>query len=288
MPRKRVWPWVVSLALVAGLAVLVVVVVERGPGGVGGSDGIGPTGGDATFEAAATVPVAARTTRPGETERSDVVRPDVAFPSLAGKLLGEHEVAPSASPTTLELPGQLSVTVPAGLLADTRRLVVSAVPEPPPASFPWLRQAPVYDVALGDLHELTKPIDITLPFDPSWLVEGLPPEAILSAVRWDPAQGVWVELPSRIDLDRHTMTARTDHLSAFSIQVWRGDDRYLLFVDGDFQIYYDHQEVRGLTVPRFPRDGGPAPTLPFGDEKPPASSETLPGYVALVRDAGNR
>lgn len=279
MRGKRLWPWLLSIALLAGLATLVVVLVERAP-----------TAGDDRFEEAATPPARTRATRPDERERAELFAPDVSVPSLAGKTLARHEVAPSTSATTIQLEGHVAVTIPPDLLDAPRTLVIAEVPEPPPPAFPWLRQAPVYDISLGDLHELDRAIDITLPFDPSWLVAGAPPEAVLSVVRYDPSQGVWVQLPSRIDLDAHTITGRTDHLSAISIQVWRGGESYELYVDGDFIIYYDHQEVRGLTVPRFPRDGGAATGITFAhqdldDSKMPASSKTIPGYIAVVRDA---
>jgi hypothetical protein len=125
-------------------------------------------------------------------------------------------VAPSAEPTTVTWGGWITITVPPGLVATPTELkvvVLPGAPEPPSAGLVLLSAV---DITLGDLHELTAPIEIALAYDPLTLNPEYTAEEQLAVGYWDPDNGSWVLIPSA-QVDEATATIRfsTRHLSIY-------------------------------------------------------------------------
>lgn len=230
--------------------------------------------------------VKTRATRPAETERSDVFRPTVKIPPLQTTPLISRDLSPSAAAQSISHEDKLEVTVPGGLLAQKQTLAISSVANPPAPAHPGLRHAAVYDVSLGEEHELDGELRITFSTKSLSLPAGLSPAA-LSVAYLDQYQQAWVNVPCDVDLKEGLVTARTRHLSTFALMVYGGGDDYVLHADGDFVAHFDRKEVRALTVPRFPRDSGVSvEVIPaIGDITPPKDADRLPGYIAVIMSA---
>lgn len=74
----------------------------------------------------------------------------------------------------------------------------------------------VYNVELGDLHELNCWIDIALPFDPSFLDAGEDPKQCVAAKYFNEETGEWEDdLLYDVDTVNHLLIIHTDHLSSY-------------------------------------------------------------------------
>ncbi|MFA6029092.1 MAG: fibronectin type III domain-containing protein [Elusimicrobiota bacterium] len=61
----------------------------------------------------------------------------------------------------------------------------------------------------------SKPVTVTMTFDPSALPSGSDPRSIVIA-RWVPESGQWTMLPTKVDLEARTAAAETSHFSRFA------------------------------------------------------------------------
>jgi hypothetical protein len=126
---------------------------------------------------------------------------------------------------TVEVDGNLKLDFPAGAFSETPpELVVSKIAGDIPVPLPGDEILQVYDVALGDLHSLGEPMEVTMSYDPGRLKPDVPADVQMRAAMRDGASGRWTVLSSTIDETAHTVTFQTDHLSALALYLHTQND----------------------------------------------------------------
>ncbi len=132
--------------------------------------------------------------------------------------------ASAATDTTLVTIEGSTVVFPPGSVPDGTSVVavpVAHLPRPMAGRGDVFAFGPVHDLRIGDQEHwrFTKPIQITMPFDPATLPDGGPP--VRPAIgTWQ--GGRWVELPSVFDPEKRTVSARTGHASLIAVLVVGG------------------------------------------------------------------
>lgn len=180
-------------------------------------------------------------------------------------------LSPSDAPQTATWE-QVRVTVPGGLLRESRKLTIRPVDDPAPPNRDGIRQAAVYDISIEGLDRFDQDLVLEFPWngEPAWVES------------YEPESGVWFPERSTVDPERKTITVRTRHLSAYAVLNPQGGGDYKLWVAEEeareplLVIHYNDKEVRGLT--RVFRDE----TLGFELKK--LENDSLPGYVAKVAE----
>ncbi len=138
--------------------------------------------------------------------------------------------------------GDLSVTIPGGLLTTAKTLKVTKLTTPPNPNFKGLGLGGAYDVSLGDMTHFDTAITIRLRYDPSRLRTDLPVNRAISAAWYDEKQGVWIETPAQIDSAKSEIVIGTNHLTKWGWFVWlRG---YKVIDTDNFTVAYDDAELR--------------------------------------------
>jgi hypothetical protein len=171
---------------------------------------------------------------------------ETSSPFKAARLtpLVSKTLAPSADPQTLGEEGQVMVTIPGGLLNNEQTLAVSSVAGFQEPSFPVASQlVAAYEISLGELHNLDKPLIIEMAYDPAKLRGTLPPEESLVAMYWDEGLNDWVMLPSFVDTGRNTLVVLTKHLSDFVGAEFVSDGH---IANSHFSLRYDPAEYNKL------------------------------------------
>lgn len=166
--------------------------------------------------------------RPPLPRRSESARRTVAV---------SEEVAPSAEARTVRHGEQVAVTVPGGLLKAPAKVTIASVELEPAPESPALEKLCCWDVSVGDLHELDRPVTIELAVDPARLPRGARPEDALASGYWDPAAGAWVSSPLRYDAARGRVVIEARHLSLRS--VWAVGSGYQTSLSTHFRIVYN-------------------------------------------------
>lgn len=125
----------------------------------------------------------------------------------------------------VEVGGNMTLNFAAGTFTETPPdLVVSKINGDTPMLLPGDELLQAYDVALGDLHSLAEPLEVTMSYDPSRLKADLPAEAQIGAALRDGASGRWMVLSSTIDETAHTLSFQTDHLSVLALYLHTKND----------------------------------------------------------------
>ncbi len=73
----------------------------------------------------------------------------------------------------------------------------------------------VYDIRLGDLHELDDYITIRIPYDPSYCEAGQDPAKCVGAKYMNEATGEWEDVLFEVDAEKQELVIYTDHLSKY-------------------------------------------------------------------------
>ncbi len=73
----------------------------------------------------------------------------------------------------------------------------------------------VYDVKLGDMHELGDYITIRIPYDTSYCKEGQDPAKCVGAKFKNDATGAWEDVLFEVDAEKQELVIYTDHLSYY-------------------------------------------------------------------------
>ena len=199
--------------------------------------------------------------------------PATSTPANLARLtpLVSQKLAPSADPQTVGEEGRVRVTVPGGLLSEERTLTISSVEGYSEPRFPVTAQVTaIYDVSLGDLHQLDMPLLVELAYDPAKLRGSLPPEDALVAMYWDEALNDWSTLPFYVDTGRNTLVILTMHLSTFVGAEFVSDGH---IANDHFSLRYDPADYKSRL------DGG----LVFGESLNPAHKD----YLGVVWDSLN-
>lgn len=124
-------------------------------------------------------------------------------------------IAPAAEERTFMVGDEISVTVPAGMLADSALLSLSRVAHVPASDINPFGHMNAYEVSLGGIEELDGLLEIGMRYDPTLLNPDYPVDMQLIALRWDEDLGEWIALPQRVDAETEYIFAYTDHLSLF-------------------------------------------------------------------------
>lgn len=134
-----------------------------------------------------------------------------------GKTLAQAEVVPTAEDQTFTFPEGIKVTVPSGLVSSPALLSVSDVEGAPPYPHRSWATSHLYDISLGGLTRLPKPVTIELPFDPTKLSRRYPARDIVEAVYFDDDLNEWVHLPGRIGPAGNSLVVTTRHLCPYGL-----------------------------------------------------------------------
>jgi hypothetical protein len=154
--------------------------------------------------------------------------------------ISEVVVEPSTDPQTVTF-GDVSVTIPGGLLSSSETLKVTELTDAPPPNFKGLGMGGAYDIQLGELHQFDQPIMINLHYDASVLRDDISLERCISVAYFDDNQGVWVETPATIDQDKQEIAVATRHLTKWGWFMWlRG---YPVIENDRFTLVYDPNEL---------------------------------------------
>lgn len=142
----------------------------------------------------------------------------------AGSTIGKtplltSTVSPSSSDLAVSIPGKVTVTIPGGFLSSPETVTISSVateslPVEKTGDFGSLG---IYDVSIGNLKQLPKPIEIAVTYDPARLRKDYAPADQIMAARWDEEEQRWKYLPVRIDDRTNTAVITTDHLCVFNV-----------------------------------------------------------------------
>jgi hypothetical protein len=138
----------------------------------------------------------------------------------------------------------VQITAPAGLVeGELPALSVAKVSNAAP--FDGFEALALYQVNLGDHHELLQPLTVTARYDAARLNPEFPAESQITGALWDETTGRWMMLPVTVDEGAQTVSFQTDHLSLLGLF-------YLVkYTFGcptpHFTLWYDQDEVFNLT-----------------------------------------
>lgn len=149
---------------------------------------------------------------------------------------------------TLTYENLLTITIPASALDRDRRLTLSTAGNNVPVHGLTTKEATfVYQIKLdGKTDFSSDPIRLKLKYNSSQLNQNISAYEQLQAVAWNEEKGLWIELPSEIDISEETITIFVDHLSlvgyiilgggstAYSIDIYSADN---------FKVIYSKQEI---------------------------------------------
>ena len=206
----------------------------------------------------------------------------VSKPLTLTPLISET-LSPSDSPQTVAYQNRIKVTIPGGLLKDSRKLTISSIDDPPPPNDEGFTQGAVYDISLDGLSQFDEDILIEFPYVPTGL-EGKYPAAALNWVEFfEPSKAIWYPVPSTMDPQRKTVIVRTRHLSTYALLTPLGGDDYKLGIYEDsltgtllLVIHFNEKEVRKSTI-QFKEE-------PLSFELRNAGKTTFHGYVAKLAE----
>lgn len=157
--------------------------------------------------------------------------------------VGQFEVIPQTKTLLVEevldanndiqtiIGGEISVTLPANILASQETIKIQKILNPNNINLPKSMSSSAFSVTLGDLHEFEKAIFMDVN-----LINPLPGEP--SAAYFDENTSLWDTLPSEI-IDGK-LRIYTDHFTDFIIFYW---GKAIYSSDGYFKIYYDEDDT---------------------------------------------
>ncbi len=200
----------------------------------------------------------------------------VPFTVLAPEvtLLHEERVAPTAGKRVIATKEGITVTIPGGMLKETRTLSISRVRNAAVARDDPFTPPEVYDVSIEGMEQLDGYVEIGIPYDPARLGKGIPALANFAPARWDEEHKAWVDLYGRVDEEKHTVCFITDHLTLLGVgeaaifvvvvggalgevaERW-ANDKYLS-PGGKIRILYSDPDLRA----KFPDDRWKAAIAP--------------------------
>jgi hypothetical protein len=177
------------------------------------------------------------------------MRPTAA-PSTPSQPAWKPQLSPVVTKTlaagqaqSVEAGGNMRLNFPAGAFTETPpELVVSSVSGNVPMPLPGDEVLLAYDVALGDLHSLAEPLEVSMTYDPARLKPGLPAEAQIGAALLDGASGRWMALSTTVDESAHTVNFQTDHLSLVAIYLHTQNDSICRTVN--FNVAYNKANIQ--------------------------------------------
>lgn len=139
--------------------------------------------------------------------------------------VASYEVAPHESLQKFEVPGQVSVSIPGGVLDGHATLRISRVEGAKAPLLEEFAQGPTFEITLGGQKQFAQPIQIEFPFDPAVLPPDMEPRDAIDAASFDDELGQWELLPCEVRADQRVIVFHTRHLSKFSWQYWNGGRR---------------------------------------------------------------
>ncbi len=150
-------------------------------------------------------------------------------------------VNPSTAPQTFTA-GDVSVTIPGGLLTTAKTLKITKLTTAPNPNFKGLGLGGAHDVSLEDLTHFNTPITLRLHYDSSRLRKDLPADRAIAAGWYDGQQGVWIQIPVQVDSAKNEIVIGTDHLTKWGWFMWLA--QYKVIESTNFTVAYDDVELR--------------------------------------------
>ncbi|MBI4319009.1 MAG: IPT/TIG domain-containing protein [Chloroflexi bacterium] len=170
---------------------------------------------------------------------------------------GPTTLKPSNEIQAFSYQGEVVVIVPGGLLKAPQTLSIAPVATAPAPNSEDLKQVALYDVSLGDLHELEKEIVIEVAYG-----SAVKDTDLVWLEYWDEAQKAWVMLPSEADRQKKVVRATTRHLSLVSVisaeeiaglqgkEVAEGNKGKWYYRNEYFRMEFNKAEVEAGTGPK--------------------------------------
>lgn len=157
-------------------------------------------------------------------------------------------VNPSTNDQTITTTdGAVTIVIPGGLLTKTETLTIkkvnsAAVPAPNTKA---LETGDVYDIKLGNLTSLSKPITLKFAYDPSKIRADIAATISTTLSYYDETQKAWIWVPATIDQANKKITATIQHLSCWAWHFLKGD--YEVSSIGDFVVFWSEKEANDRT-----------------------------------------
>ena len=130
----------------------------------------------------------------------------------------------------------------------------------------------VYDIRLGDLHELGDYITIRIPYDTTYCKEGQDPAKCVGAKYKNDETGEWEDVLFEVDAEHNELVIYTDHLSFYGALYVEDEGRRNALVT---EVYYSPLQMDKATAMDF------ASRIAEGDE---GVRKDLSEYVAKASD----
>lgn len=122
-------------------------------------------------------------------------------------------IGPSSVDQIVSYKDEISVTIPPGILDNTRTLSISRVENPPPNSIAPFAETIAFDVSIVGLEQLNGYVEIKMKYDPALLNPEYSAEDQLMVMRWNEEGKFWLPLPYKVDTAHQTVSFRTNHLT---------------------------------------------------------------------------
>ncbi len=161
----------------------------------------------------------------GETSKSSTKAPKTTAatdPSSSGKTKTEKSVL---SPEITSVTTKDGITVDVGefVLDGETELSVSRLPSEEHKEDGY--KIDIYDINLGDLHELDDFIMIRIPYDASYCKKGQDPSKCVGAKYYNETAGEWEDVLFEVDAQKQELIIYTDHLSKYGAFVVENEGR---------------------------------------------------------------
>jgi len=158
--------------------------------------------------------------------------------TTAAAPLVTKSVTPSTSPQIVSYQDKVGVIIPAGTLDSNQTVSISPAPSGLPANpCTGLTEVASYDVSIGNLKDLKRPVTVEIAYDPSIVPSGSTVDKTLAVSYWDTNLQTWVSSPYVADTTRHVIMIPTMHLTTWKIWAWAKSWKYL--ESDHFIIFYD-------------------------------------------------
>ncbi len=149
-----------------------------------------------------------------------------------------YPVTPSETDQNFSFEGEVSVTIPGGLLETSDTLSIgfsnSSLPETADSEIETLG---IYNISLNEHSGFDDKMVLEFSYNESLLDYSIPEDMGFGVSYWDEEIKMWLTVESTVDTENKKIVVETNHLSTWA--VWRAQGyRYIVTEQGNFNVYY--------------------------------------------------